>query len=212
MVTRLKGTNIKSSYAKIYVFEGVDNVGKTTIIKALKEKICEEIRCDCTTIAFPGNEARTLGALVYDVHHYENKYFDFPINDASLQLLHVAAHIDLIQRKLIEENNFAKIILMDRFWWSTYAYGLAGLLESDVIRAILAPELAYWEKININKIFLLERKDREMDYETDKDMSIRQKYRELSERESKCQIIYNNGSLEETTNIIFNNIVGEKSI
>lgn len=208
MVARLKENNI-SLYSGIYVFEGIDNVGKTTIIKSLKEKICKETGCDCTIISFPGNEARTLGALVYDIHHQKNKYFDVLINDASLQLLHVAAHIDLIQRKLMEENSLQKIILMDRFWWSTYAYGLAGLLERDVIQAILAPELLYWEKISINKIFLLERKDREMDYETDKDISIGKSYRELAERVSNCQIINNDGSIEETIKIIFNKIVGE---
>ncbi|WP_371377433.1 dTMP kinase [Sporomusa aerivorans] len=202
------GNNIKNSYAGIYVFEGIDNVGKTTIIQALQEKICKEIGYDCTTIAFPGNEARTLGALVYDVHHHENKYFDFPINNASLQLLHVAAHIDLIQRKLIEEYSSSKIILMDRFWWSTYAYGLAGRLERDVVHAILAPELVYWEKININKIFLLERKDRKIDYETNKDILIRKNYSDLAKRESKCQIINNDGRLEETTNRVLINILG----
>jgi dTMP kinase len=208
----LKENNINALYSGIYVFEGIDNVGKTTIINALKERLCKEMGCECATVAFPGNEERTLGALVYDIHHHEKKYSYCPINDASLQLLHVAAHIDLIQRKLMEEYSSSKIIMMDRFWWSTYAYGLSGELESDVVSSILSPELIYWEKINVNKIFLIERKAREKDYDTDKDVLIMQNYRELARKEPKCQIINNDGSLEETINMIFNKIVGEWSL
>lgn len=208
----MKENNVNALCSGIYVFEGIDNVGKTTIIKALKGRLCKEKGRKCATVAFPGNEERTLGALVYDIHHHEKKYFDCSINDTSLQLLHVAAHIDLIQRKLMKEYSSSKIIMMDRFWWSTYAYGLSGALESDVISAVLAPELIYWEKININKIFLLERKDREKDYETEKDSLIMQNYRDLARKEPKCQIINNDGSLEETINMIFNKIVGECSL
>lgn len=204
--------NVNALRSRIYVFEGIDNVGKTTIIKELKERLCKEMGYECEIIAFPGNEERTLGAFVYDIHHNEKKYIDYSINDASLQLLHVAAHIDLIQRKLMGEYGYIKIILMDRFWWSTYAYGLCGGLKSDVVSAILAPELIYWEKINVNKIFLIERKDREKDYEADKDILIVKNYRGLAQKDPKCQIINNDGSIEETTNMIFNEIMGEWSL
>ena len=48
-------------YSGVYVFEGIDNVGKTTIIKKLKEKIFLNIDYECVSVAFPGNESRTLG-------------------------------------------------------------------------------------------------------------------------------------------------------
>jgi len=209
---RLNEDNVNALRSRIYVFEGIDNVGKTTIIKELKGRLCKEMGYECEIVAFPGNEERTLGAFVYDIHHNEKKYIDYSINDASLQLLHVASHIDLIQRKLMEEYSSSKIIMMDRFWWSTYAYGLSGGLKSNVVSAILAPELIYWEKINVNKIFLIERKDREKDYEDDKDILIMKKYRELARKDPKCQIINNDGSMEETTNMIFNEIMGELSL
>jgi len=205
----LKENKFNKLCSGIYVFEGIDNVGKTTIVNELKEKLSEEMDCECEIVAFPGNEERTLGALVYDIHHNNKKYFDYHINDASLQLLHVASHIDLIQRKLLNEDISKKIILMDRFWWSTYAYGLSEFLESDVINAVLASELKYWEKIRINKIFLLERKDREKDFESDNDTLILQNYRGLASKEPKCQVINNNRRLDEVVNIIFNQIIGE---
>ena len=88
-------------YAGVYIFEGIDNVGKTTIIQALHRKIKDERDDHCIALAFPGHEPRTLGSLVYHIHHHIEDYFDKPVNEASLQLLHIAAHIDLIQRKLI---------------------------------------------------------------------------------------------------------------
>lgn len=209
---RLKENKVNALRSGIYIFEGIDNVGKTTVVKELKEKLSKEMDYECEIVAFPGNEERTLGALVYDIHHHEKKYFDYAINDASLQLLHIASHIDLIQRKLLKEHSSTKIILMDRFWWSTYAYGLSGSLESDIVKTILASELMYWEKININKIFLLERKDREKDYETDKDNLILQNYRELASKEPKCQVINNDGSLDSVITIILNQIIGELSL
>lgn len=201
--------NLRKSCAGIYVFEGIDNVGKTSIVQMVKTRISETTEYDCINIAFPGNEPRTLGSLVYDIHHHNNKYFDMTINDASLQLMHIAAHIDLIQRKLMEECNLSKIILMDRFWWSTYAYGLAGKLEKNVVSSIIAPELIYWEKINIKRIFLLERENRERDFNEVKDAEIIRNYRELAEREKKCTIVRNNDGLEEVVNKIFDNIFGE---
>lgn len=37
-------------YSGVYVFEGIDNVGKTTIIKKLKEKICKRSITECLKI------------------------------------------------------------------------------------------------------------------------------------------------------------------
>lgn len=206
---RLKENKCNILRSGIYIFEGIDNVGKTTIVNELKEKLNKEMDCECEIVAFPGNEERTLGALIYDIHHHNKKYFDYTINNESLQLLHVASHIDLIQRKLLNEYSSKKIILMDRFWWSTYAYGLTGSLESAIINAILGSEMKYWEKINIKRIFLLERKDREKDYRSDKDKLILQNYRELAGKEPKCQVINNDGSLDEVVTLIFKQIVGE---
>ena len=198
-----------NTYAGLYIFEGIDNVGKTTIIRALKERIQGITKNDCVDIAFPGNEPRTLGNLVYQIHHQGEQYFDMPINEASLQLLHIAAHIDLIQRRLKPLMDSKCVILLDRFWWSAYVYGLAGGLDDNIIQTIIRPELLFWKEINIKKIFLLERNERLRDYDCDKENVIIDQYRRLAEKELLCVKIDNNGKLEETINKIFNSIIGE---
>lgn len=194
----------------IYIFEGIDHVGKITIIEKLKEEIVKTTKYECANIAFPGNVPRTLGSLVYDIHHYQHKYFDIPINETSLQLLHIAAHIDLIEHNIIKNlRGSNSIVLLDRFWWSTYVYGLAGGLKKKTIKTILAPELRYWKDLNIKQIFLLEREERERDYEMEKETVILKKYKELVENEPNGRIIDNNGSIEETVTKIYNIILGE---
>lgn len=195
-------------YSGIYVFEGIDNVGKTTIVRALREKICESMGCDCVIVSFPGNEPRTLGSLVYDIHHNQTKYFDSTLNETSLQLLHIASHIDLIQGKLKRLSSEPCIVLLDRYWWSTYVYGLAGALDSNIVQAILEPELIQWKDINVKKIFLVERENRERDYEDAKDRKIVGLYRELASKESKSVVIDNNGSIGDAVAKIYNCIVG----
>lgn len=195
-------------YSGIYVFEGIDNVGKTTIVQKLREKISLSMGCECSVVAFPGNEPRTLGSLVYDIHHNQSKFFDTFLNETSLQLLHIASHIDLLQRKLERLSSERCIVLLDRYWWSTYVYGLAGELDSNIVQAILAPELIHWKDINVKKIFLLERENRVCDYDEEKDKKIVGMYRELAGKEPKSVTVSNDGNIEETVNKIYNSIVG----
>ncbi len=197
------------TYSGVYIFEGIDNVGKTTIIHALKQQIQETTDYKCVDVAFPGNEPRTLGNLVYRIHHHEEQYFDVPINETSLQLLHIASHIDLIQRQLEPLSNSRCIVLIDRFWWSTYAYGLAGGVKESIIQSVIAPELLYWKDIDIKKIFLVERNKRQKDYEINKENVIIGKYRQLAEKELMCVKLDNNGRLEEAVNRVYESIFGE---
>lgn len=195
-------------YSGIYVFEGIDNVGKSTIVQKLREMIAESLGCECVVVAFPGNEPRTLGSLVYDIHHNQKDYFELPLNETSLQLLHIASHIDLIQGKLRQLISKPCIVLLDRFWWSTYVYGLAGNLDKNMIQAILEPELIHWKDLNVRKVFLVERENRERDYEEEKDKRIVELYRDLAIKTTNSIIINNDGSIEETVKEIYKNIVG----
>ncbi len=84
----------------LIVFEGPDGVGKTTLAKALvKELIRRGTRCDY--FSFPGRDPGTLGRLVYEVHHDPGKFGIHHIDPTSLQVLHIAAHLDAIRGRLL---------------------------------------------------------------------------------------------------------------
>ena len=55
---------------------------------------------------------------------------------------------------------------------------------------------------------MLERENRERDYDEDKDKTIVGLYRELANKEAKSVIINNDRSIEEAVNKIYNSIVG----
>lgn len=183
-------------------------MGKTTIVQQLKEQIENIAGLWCEIIAFPGNEDGTLGKLVYDIHHQE-KYFLNRLNETSLQLLHVASHIDLIERRIKNLNQENCIVLLDRFWWSTFVYGCAGSLEQETIEAIIAPEKIYWQHINIKKIFLIEREEREHDYSNEKEKKIIELYRMLAKKDERSMLVSNNTNLNSIVTMVRKQIVGE---
>ena len=87
-------------------------------------------------------------------------------------------------------------------------YGLAGELDRNIVQAILEPELMHWKDLNVRRVFLIERENRERDYEEEKDKRIVELYRDLATKATNSVIINNDGSIEETVQDIYDNIVG----
>jgi thymidylate kinase len=141
---------------RLVVFEGPDQVGKSTIIKSLEKKF-EKRKINYASLSFPGNEEGTLGSLVYNIHHDYKKYEINSLSPSSLQTLHVASHIDIIERKikpLIKKNT---IILLDRYWWSTIAYGKLTGLTDDFLDKLIDLEKTVWENISPAIVFLIKK-------------------------------------------------------
>lgn len=187
------GENMKSG---VYVFEGIDHVGKTSISQNVKNMLTSNVANECVYLSLPGREERTLGSLIYDIHHHQKEYFNKELNNVSMQLLHVAAHIDTIENIIRPMMNRESIILLDRFWWSTYSYGIADGISERELRKIIDFEKNYWNDICVNKIFYILRTKREQDYLEEKERKILDAYTELVLRTPNCCIIQNDGTLE----------------
>ncbi|KUO51109.1 MAG: hypothetical protein APF76_16580 [Desulfitibacter sp. BRH_c19] len=115
------------------------------IVTKLSERL-KDMNIDYSAYSFPGKESRTLGAIVYDLHHNQEAFVDKQIDALSLQILHVAAHIDTIKNRIIPDLKAGKIVLLDRFWWSTYAYGVANGINKSILKDIILPEKKYLER------------------------------------------------------------------
>lgn len=139
----------------VIVLEGPDGVGKSTIA-AQVEKRLRASGVKSRLQSFPGREDGTLGRLVYGIHHDPRKHGIENLSATAKQALHVAAHIDLIEREIAPALADGMTIVLDRFWWSTVVYGLASGIERDVLDCLLAPELNLWRGHSVT-VFLLDR-------------------------------------------------------
>lgn len=184
---------------KLIVFEGPDGVGKSTLAERLTARLAEA-GIPCEHLAFPGREPNSLGRLVYDLHHNPSDRGLGEVNPTSLQLLHIAAHIDAIQGQILPALRAGVWIVLDRFWWSTWVYGASFGVSECSLRAMIDLERLHWGKVNPDVLFLVERK---RGISTDGDELQRQiieGYRELSECEwvhSGVTTLQNDTSVED---------------
>lgn len=140
----------------LFVFEGPDGVGKTTITSAVAKRI-EQAGHLCARVSFPGTEPGTIGQHIYKLHHAPCDYDIAQLSPLSLQLLHVAAHVDAIERRILPLIENDTTVLLDRYWWSTWAYGISNGIEEAQLEAVLAVERLVWHGVLPTTLFLLSR-------------------------------------------------------
>ena len=85
---------------RLLVLEGPDGVGKTTLCAALAEQL-QNRGHDPLQLSFPGKQPGSLGELVYCVHHEQGPVRVADISMLAKQALHVAAHIDALDRQIL---------------------------------------------------------------------------------------------------------------
>ncbi len=147
---------MNANMGQLYVFEGADGVGKSTLAKKAHDAFTDA-DVNCNYISFPGKRDGTLGKHIYDIHHDPNKFGIANIPSDSLQLLHVAAHIDEINSVIVPALKLGVSIILDRFWWSTIAYGLADGVSREFLNSICMIENDAWLDIKPEIIFLIKR-------------------------------------------------------
>ena len=190
---------------QLIVFEGPDGVGKTTLSKALSDYLnATDIQCDY--LSFPGRETGSLGRHIYELHHDLDRFGIRAIEPASLQLLHVAAHIDLIGQCILPKLAAGRYVILDRFWWSTWVYGVTAGVDRTILRSMLAVERTYWGTTSPTVVFLLQS---DTPYRHEQPVATWNKlaatYYELAAEEQNAypiKIIRNNRSVSETMNTV----------
>jgi dTMP kinase len=182
---------------KLIVFEGPDGVGKSR----LAQETCGWLRSmgiEVVELSFPGSTENTLGQLVYDLHHHHSGRFHIrTMNPLSLQVLHIAAHIDEIERAVRPAIARGAWVVLNRFWWSTWVYGMLQNVNQKCLELIIETEKCCWKDLLPNAIFLVRRHEairREHAPETfDRLSSL---YRQLSTHEHASGVIHDVDNFE----------------
>ena len=173
--------------SRLIVFEGPDGAGKTTLCKAIAKALRERGH-DCLQISFPGIEDGTLGRHIYDLHHAPKRFAVESLSPLALQTLHVAAHVEAIKTRIRPAFTRGTTILLDRFWWSTWVYGLASGISRSRLRALLAFENRVWDDMQPTCVLLLRREKTST--------QLTPLYEQcLAEHPANAHILENNGAL-----------------
>jgi thymidylate kinase len=193
--------------AALYIFEGPDGVGKTTLSKWFAEVLQENLKQSVAWSSFPGKEDGSVGNLVYQLHHDSKKLGVETIHPRSLQLFHIAAHIDAIESRFKKSLQCGTHLVLDRFWWSTWVYGRFAGEPAAILDEMIALEKKAWGKINPKKIFLISRSGAETKTEAHDKLSML--YRQLAKKQSELtpvEYIINSGGLDKAKRQILSSI------
>jgi len=188
------------SIPRLIIFEGVDAAGKSTVCRQYLSRLQAD-HLQARLLSFPGKTPRTLGHLVYILHHDARSMGVDGLTPASLQALHVAAHLDAIESVIVPALESGETIILDRYWWSTWVYGIVGGIQPDVIEALIEAERCAWGKWQPGLIFHVIRSTPLRDEPSDKWQKLRTEYEVLAKREVGKYPIYilnNDGELNET--------------
>jgi thymidylate kinase len=196
---------------RLFVFEGADGVGKTSIIDFLYSELTKQ-NISVRKIGFPGYEKGTLGNLVKNLHDHP-LYFDInSIDPVSLQLLHVAAHIDSINRDIIPALGTDTIVLLDRYWWSTYIYGKYSGIKELVLIKMIEIEKHYWSMVIPDRLFHVIREEAPLKENIDIQVwkCLQEEYQKLSNIETINYPVFevvNESTLKIAAGIVLNEIM-----
>lgn len=189
---------------KLVVIEGPDNVGKTTLCRVFSEKL-ESLGIKNKTLSFPGNRKGTLGKFIHDFHHKYDKYGIENLSPTSLQLLHVAAHFDTISEEIKPSLERGQLVILDRFWWSTYVYGKVSGINDNVLQKVIELEELAWKNLVPDQVFLLSNRQPFKVEISPEWSSLRNEYLSLAKKqESKLKIdrVQNTGKIQKTVDEI----------
>ena len=186
--TRRGRPKAKPKRGHLIVFEGPDGVGKSTLSRAVRDAL-KDAGINCRLLSFPGKEEGTLGELVYKIHHDPASLGLNGLSAVARQALHVAAHLDAIERVILPALEGGEHVLLDRYWWSTLVYGLASGLDRVMLDTLIEPERRLWPE-QPAVIFLI---DRDSLIARDEDAvtwdELRDRYAKLADEQKSAQRI-----------------------
>lgn len=191
----------------IFVFEGFDRVGKSSLIDLVMNNLLKD-GFDVIKIHFPGKNTNRLGEVVDKIHHNQLANYNLSLNPLVRQMLHVCAHIDLEEDVIKPALEKRKIVLLDRFWLSTLAYGRTNGIEENILLKLVNIERAFMDESHIKKLFFIKRNP---DFRMCNQLITEDYYKKYIDMyfQDNVQYIYNNDNLSANAKLITHIILEE---
>lgn len=189
---------------KLYVFEGPDGIGKSELSRRFAAQLTAA-GVVCEHLAFPGCVDGTLGKHVYELHHNPRQHGVASVSPTSLQLLHVAVHVDAIESRILPALRSGCTVVLGRFWWSTKVYGLASGVSRRTLDTMIDIELAAWGGVKPTALYLVRRQAPLRPEPVDHWQRCRELYEALAVEETRhysVRYIENDGSIEEALRLL----------
>lgn len=127
---RAESGRIPAGHPRFFSLEGVDGSGKTTQLRKLSDALRSRGR-EVLCLREPGGTAVSdrIRAILLDPGH--------PVSPEAELLLFSAARAQLVAEVIAPALSAGKVVLADRFGWSTWAYqGFGRGLDPAVIRSL----------------------------------------------------------------------------
>ena len=140
----------------LYVLEGPDGVGKTTLAECMHAYL-DQHGIAHVSCSFPGCEKGTLGELAYRLYHRPSEFGISSLGVIAEQVMMTSAHADVIERRIRSAISEGKHVVLDRYWWSTWVYSKAKGLDAKILDQLIELELSIWGEIKPAVVFLVRR-------------------------------------------------------
>lgn len=146
--------NMKNCF---YVFEGPSGVGKTTFSTMAEEYLNQNgYKAKRLKTSYTSKE-HSLARHIDSILEQPEKYDISSINGISRYMLQTSRDIDVIKKMIRPLLDEGYILLLDRYWWSTYVFGKVDGFDEDLLNPIADIYKAYSKNREPKIIFNIER-------------------------------------------------------
>jgi dTMP kinase len=205
----MQRTTLKANVGRLFVFEGPDDVGKSTLAKLLNDYLGHKGK-RTELLAFPGNSTGTLGELVYRFYHNPKTFGVVSVTPIGMQLMVTAAHVDVIESRIKPLIRSGIDVVLDRFWWSTWVYAQVDGVANTFRDRMIGFEMQSWEDIRPTTIFVVLRESPLLEQPQNHHWpEILTLYKQLAQTETKnvhIQIVTNEGTIEESLKTVISTL------
>jgi dTMP kinase len=179
-----------SDAGKLIVFEGADGVGKSTLV-GHTEALLRANGVLFDSYSFPGKTLGTLGWVVDQIQHDRHSFGLTGLTHLSVQALHIAAHLDHIEARILPSLNRGNWVILDRSWWSTWVYGTVDDVNPAVLETLIAAEKKAWGSSLPSAVFLVSRTSSlRPEHSEEKHSRLSMLYRSLADQEERNHPVY----------------------